>query len=408
MIRKFGFRNFASFKEGAEISFLRKGSSSDDFESEVGTVLGLKGANGSGKTNILKALSFLYSFCTKRMNTRGDETEAGSEVLIPFETFFQYEDIAEFYIEFSIKEKIYYYELDISKDGIVREELKRKVKQWVTCIVREGNKVVNSLSEFEELKRLNIKADQSIISLIDDYDFYNDMPDLLDIRHKFIRMLTNVNQDGYRSNNDLEDYLLASKFYHRVPEALEFCEFIIRGVDPGVTSIIIEESVDKKTGDTVYYPMFEHTFGDDIFEIGINHESMGSRSLFYQLYRYWMVIRDGGLLLLDEFDTHLHSMILPELIQLFTDKRINIHNAQLIITAHNTEIIDSLGRSRVVLVNKAGNESYSYRLDEVSMLRNDRPITPVYMKGKIGGTPEGIIGLTSRLADKWESEAING
>ncbi|WP_155487952.1 AAA family ATPase, partial [Vibrio harveyi] len=74
-----------------EISFLRKGSSSDDFENEVGTVLGLKGANGSGKTNILKAISFLYSFCTKRMNTRGDETEAGSEVLIPFETFFQYE-----------------------------------------------------------------------------------------------------------------------------------------------------------------------------------------------------------------------------------------------------------------------------------------------------------------------------
>ncbi|WP_080992552.1 AAA family ATPase, partial [Vibrio harveyi] len=278
----------------------------------------------------------------------------------------------------------------------------------VTCIVREGNKVVNCLSEFEELKRLNIKADQSIISLIDDYDFYSDMPDLLDIRHKFIRMLTNVNQDGYRSNNDLEDYLLASKFYHRSPEALEFCEFIIRGVDPGVTSINIEESVDKKTGDTVYYPMFAHTFGDDIFEIGINYESMGSRSLFYQLYRYWMVIRDGGLLLLDEFDTHLHSMILPELIQLFTDKRINTHNAQLIITAHNTEIIDSLGRSRVVLVNKAGNESYSYRLDEVSMLRNDRPITPVYMKGKIGGTPEGVIGLTSRLADKWESETING
>ena len=402
MIRKFGFRNFASFKEGAEISFLRKGTSPENTEDEVGTVLGIKGANGSGKTNLLKALSFLYCFVVKRMNTRVPGPNGKPMVAIPFEGFFDYEEIAEFYIEFSVDDKIYYYELDITKNGIVREELRRKVKQWVTCIVREKNKVTTSLSEFDELKSLNLKEDQSIISIVDDFDFDSDMTDLVKVRKFFILMLCNVGESGYQSFVDVDDYLRAGEFYYKNAEAFEFCKYIIQGIDSDITDITIEPTIDKKSGDTIFFPMFEHTFGEDSFDLGINHESMGTRSLFLQLYRYWMIIQDGGLLLLDEFDTHLHAMILPELVDLFSEKRININNAQLIITAHNTEIIDSLGRSRVILVNKHENQSFCYRLDEVSMLRNDRLISPIYMKSKIGGTPKDIIGLTKRLADRWD------
>ena len=130
---------------------------------------------------------------------------------------------------------------------------------------------------------------------------------------------------------------------------------------------------------------------------------MGTKALFLTLYKYWLTIKNGGLLVLDEFDTHLHAMILPELIELFTNRKINKNNAQLIITAHNTEIIDSLGRYSTVLVNKENNESYSYRLDEVALLRNDRPISPLYKKGKIGGTPKNIEGLASRIAEYWNT-----
>ncbi|EJL6274821.1 hypothetical protein NMR36_002930, partial [Vibrio cholerae] len=66
-------------------------------------------------------------------------------------------------------------------------------------------------------------------------------------------------------------------------------------------------------------------------------------------------------------------------------------------TAHNTEVMDALGRYRTILVNKEGNESYCYRLDEVSMLRNDRPISPLYKKGKIGGVPKSVGGIVERL-----------
>ncbi|MCD6616295.1 AAA family ATPase [Aeromonas veronii] len=66
MILRFGFKNFSSFKDGAEISFLFDGNTPEDisFGQKVGTVLGIKGANGSGKTNILKALSFISTLCS--------------------------------------------------------------------------------------------------------------------------------------------------------------------------------------------------------------------------------------------------------------------------------------------------------------------------------------------------------
>jgi ABC-type ATPase involved in cell division len=114
-------------------------------------------------------------------------------------------------------------------------------------------------------------------------------------------------------------------------------------------------------------------------------------------------IADGSLLILDEFDTHLHAMILPEILELFTNSKINRKNSQLVITAHNTEILDSLGRYKTILVNKEKNESYCYRLDNVSLLRQGRSISPVYSKGKIGGAPLSVKGLASRIADSWDS-----
>lgn len=402
MIKKFGFRNFCSFKDGTEINFAHKGHT-PEVDSAVltcGNVLGIKGANGSGKTNILKAITFLYCFCLKRMKTTVDSSDGGTTISIPVDTFCGNEDITEFYIEFIIDETTYIYEIDLKRAGIVREELRRKNKKEVVCIVRQNNKVTHCLKEFEELKRLKLKLDQSIISLFDDFDFNAPMHDLLAIYKYFSKIRSNVNAHSYQSFG-AGDYFAVSKFYHHMPEALEFTKCIISGVDDGITDITIEETVDKSTGEARYYPLFIHDHGEYKFSVDVSDESMGTKSLFLYLYRYWMTINHGGLLVLDEFDTHLHAMILPEIIELFTNKNINKHNAQFIMTAHNTEVIDSLGRYRAILVNKENNESFCYRLDEVSLLRNDRLISPLYSKGKIGGTPKNIQGLTARMAELW-------
>ncbi|MEA1911137.1 MAG: ATP-binding protein, partial [Spirochaetota bacterium] len=76
--------------------------------------------------------------------------------------------------------------------------------------------------------------------------------------------------------------------------------------------------------------------------------------------------------------------------ELFTDESINTEDAQLLFTTHNSKIMDVLGKYRTILVNKEENESYLYRLDELpgDLIRNDRPIEPIYRSGKVGGVPK--------------------
>ena len=229
------------------------------------------------------------------------------------------------------------------------------------------------------------------------------MIDLHEINLIFQQIFFNVGYDGYKTI-ETDNFFYVSEFYYNNPKSLEFCKNVISGVDDGIINIEIESTHDSKSGDTIYYPIFIHSYNESELRIGLDQESMGTKALFLSLYKYWLVLNDGALLVFDEFDTHLHPMILPEIIKLFQNNTINRNNAQLIITAHNTEIIDSLGRYSTVLVNKENNESYCYRLDEISLIRNDRSISPIYRKGKIGGIPRKIQGLTSRIVTEMENK----
>ena len=66
MLLEFGGRNFYSFKDGFQVSLREKGKS-------VSNLLAIKGANSSGKTNVLKALSFLEYFITSSFALKEDE-----------------------------------------------------------------------------------------------------------------------------------------------------------------------------------------------------------------------------------------------------------------------------------------------------------------------------------------------
>jgi uncharacterized protein len=77
-------------------------------------------------------------------------------------------------------------------------------------------------------------------------------------------------------------------------------------------------------------------------------------------------------------------------VDLFENNETNLYDAQLIFSTHHADIMDKLSKYKTVIVAKENNESYAYRLDEIpgDILRNDRPISPVYKAKKIGGFPK--------------------
>jgi len=391
MIKRFGFSNFYSFKEYSEVSFeldknvpenISKGLSS-------GTVIGIKGSNGSGKTNVIKAVNFFFAFCLDKFSFYGVDKKSNDS--LPYKGFFGSKEVTEFDIEFDIEGISYIYELEIKKGKIVKETIIRNKKRDVVLIERDSYGNVECVKDFDELKNINLRDDQSIISIVDKFKFSKNIHELVILNFEFVKLMSNVDYNGYY------DFDLGvegtTKQYKESEELFEFIKGIIKSADRGIKDIVIRDRLNED-GDKVYFPLFVHENDGEQFFMSFKDESSGTKELYKKMIVYHFVLNIGGVLAFDEFDVHLHANVLPMIVNLFLDFNINKKHAQFIFTAHNTEIIDTLGRYRCVLVNKDDNESYCYRLDEIKggILRNGRPISPVYKEGKIGGVPPIFLG----------------
>lgn len=385
MIYSFGAKNFCSFKEGMNISFELNAKVPKNVSQgrKASTVLGIKGANASGKTGVLKALSFISSFASHSFNNADEDP-------IRLISFFNNSKPSEFYIDFEINGVRYIYELKVTNKEVLREALYKKISRRSLIFERIKNVVIKKTSALEEIELIQLRSNASLISTATRYKLSKPNDDLLNAFIFFTLFQGNVYSIGVLGDTyySLER---ASKFYKEHPEALNFAKTIIQKCDLGISDIkILERST--PANEKEFFPIFLHdteAITDEKNWLTSHSESSGTIALYSKLYLYWNMLRGGGVLVMDEFDVHCHPMLLPHLIELFIDPETNKTNAQFIFTAHSTDIIDFLGKYRVVLVNKDKSESFCYRLDEIpgDLVRNDRPIAPLYRDGKIGGVP---------------------
>lgn len=377
MLLEFGLKNYFSFKEGVTVSFrLDANCPSEVSRGQNFThVLCIKGANASGKTNILKGIYFLARFATSSFDFH-------PESLIPLDGFFDSKGPSEFYAEFKVDDKIFRYELEATENEVIRETFYRTQAKKTMLIERRKEELTHCVSSLKALKTIKIRRNASIISTAKQYGI-NDL-DTFD--NFFKSIFGNISFNGEHRKLKIEE---AAKHISAKKEMLSFIKSFINQCDSGVSDIKIAE-YRRENGDTIYSPHFIHTADGKDHVVTRFTESSGTQALFIDLINYKNTLDTGGVLVLDEFDIYLHPHILPKLIQLFLEPAFNPQNAQLIFSTHNSEILNDLGRYRSYLVNKVDNESFAYRLDEIpgDILRNDRPILPAYNDGKIGGVPK--------------------
>ncbi len=104
----------------------------------------------------------------------------------------------------------------------------------------------------------------------------------------------------------------------------------------------------------------------------------------------------GGVLVIDEFDARLHTLLAKQLVELFQDPETNPHDAQLVFTSHDTNLLTRtlLRRDQLWFVEKShkthGSDLYSLaeiRLDDGKVIRNDARYEADYLQGKYGAIP---------------------
>lgn len=379
MLLKYGAKNFFCFNEAIEISFELSSNCPKDISKgkSFSNAICVNGANGSGKTNALKILSFLKWFCCDSFLNKPDDE-------IHIVSFFNNNNVTEVFIEFQLDTIKYRYEVILNKTQILFEILYKKNLRYTKIVERKNNTIINCIKEYSEINKIaKIRSNASIISTSNQYEIKLIQP----IYNFFNSILTNISYLGLLEI--VPDYNKIAEYYYNNSIDFSFVKKIMIKCDLGINNIVIQKSNDKN-GDVFYYPVFHHNVENKNKYLSLYFQSSGTKFLFYNLLHYKYVLDSGGILVLDEFDLHLHPAILPILLNLFIDGNHNPKNAQIIFTTHNSSIMDLLGKYRTILINKEENESYGYRLDEIpgDIIRNDRLISPIYKAGKIGGIPK--------------------
>ncbi|MGL6362155.1 AAA family ATPase [Aeromonas veronii] len=234
MIKRFGFKNFYSFKEGTEVNFMLDGNVPSDIKNgrDFTTVLGIKGANGSGKTNLIKALEFLKVFCTNQKNIAISEP-------LDVNSFNNSQEPCEFYIEFTSNNTSYYYEAEVTTKEVIRESLYRKKTKLSPLFQREKNELSYLIKELTPLKYITLNKNTSVIGLANKLSLVSELAAIKDVYDFFSRIFTNVDSSGFW---DFSFSLqMSSKEYYKHPEIFEFVKDIIKKADSGIKDIEVRK-----------------------------------------------------------------------------------------------------------------------------------------------------------------------
>lgn len=135
---------------------------------------------------------------------------------------------------------------------------------------------------------------------------------------------------------------------------------------------------------------FKHKTEKGEVALGFQEESSGTRNLLSMAGPIFEVLNKGLTLVIDEPDTSLHPLLVREVVKLFHNPEVNKHGAQLILSTHDTSLMDAFGllrRDQIWIMEKdttlasclIGILEFSPRKGE-ALERN-------YLQGRYGGIP---------------------
>jgi uncharacterized protein len=403
MIHSFSCKNFYSFSDLATVDFVVNEKAPNNYGyflapsgfrlSKIEAVIG---PNASGKTNLLKVLPLMKWLIT-------DSSNLNPTAPLPVKPFMfgdQKDKPIELSADFEIEGDIYTYSLILKEDKIILEELKvkNKTKQKITS-KKIFSREWNNKSEKYDLDDKNfnlpkgfensIRPNASIVSVavrlghkesLKFFDYWK-------------KIETNVIEAGW-----IGDHLLPNASKHLI-EVLDFysesknetlkkeAEKLLSRFDLGLESFEIKK--DKKENGFSINVKVAHSFGGQTEYLPMQYESSGTKQLFVLLKTILLVLANGGVAILDEFDVNLHPEIVLSLYELFIHPETNSNNAQLLFSAHSHLILNKLDKYQIILTEKNDKgESETWRLDEMSGVRADDNYYTKYIAGAYGAVPK--------------------
>lgn len=378
MILNYGAKNFFCFKEGAQVSFEFPAKCPESITGgfPVSPVICVNGTNASGKTNLLKIITFIGYFIQESFGEKEDTP-------IPFVSFFNNKKPSSFYLDYKIDGAVYSYELECTRKAVVSEKLTKAGK---TVFERKDDQIVKCADEIKKYKDITLKQNASVIcTLVNGHRVESLKP----IYHYWECGISNLHWSGYRNANELK-HIDNSFIYHEDKSFVYFTTQLLAKVDPSIKRFELVERTNSK-GEKFYLPLFIHKLENGREgKLDFDLQSNGTKILYNECIRILHTLALGGCLIFDELDANLHPDIISLILELFTNRENNKKGAQIIFTSHNSEVLNMISKYQLYIVEKENSESFAFRTDEIeeNVIRNDRPIRTYYEKNMLGGRPK--------------------
>jgi hypothetical protein len=422
MIVNFSVQNFGSIKDKQTLSFEAEKSTHLEDHYIIAATGGLRllklaliyGANASGKTTILKALDFLRDLVLEPAEKKTDNLEF-SPFLFDSETPKQNSIIS---IDFIQNDVRYFYEVELNKNAISREELNffNPNKANVFKRTTDQNK------QFTEITfGSKIKKDKTFEKTLESNTLWNntvlggflktnielkELKEATDWFKNYLNPLifTRTELEGYvtsridkteiekdlvvsilkKADFNISDILIHEEEKDLPDGFLEFIEKQLKTPDKKIKEL-------KNKGKITSVNLeFEHTVKNKKYSLPFEFESQGTRRYYGFAGLLSLLIKNSVAFPIDELEASLH----PELyIHFLLSFLINSKKSQIIATTHNREILtnkDIFRNDAIWFTDKSetcATELYSLSDFDSSVVRDTSNIFNAYKTGKLGGTP---------------------
>lgn len=369
--------------------------------------MALYGANVAGKSNIIYALYTLKTIIYSGIKN----------LYTPNKLNYKY-DTTTFILEIYIKNILYKYELQYNNTAIINEILSVDNKKIysINSGILEAKKIATKTYDTKKLKEIYqvecCNADKmqqkTFLHIIAKnyaglnkfiYDFaayinlniqvlgHPDFPVIagLDMLEKY------CGQDKQQAFNNIVNIL--RKFDFDITKMKFEEELIAENIKDGLNKQNINGELfvrDNKLYTNKIYSYHKDINNNEVEFDFRKEESLGTNILAGLLGPILATLHLGSVLCIDELERSIHPLVLREIIKMFKSKRYNKNNAQLIFTAHNTDILDDdiLRVSEICFTSKNIEDGTTIRkASSFKGIRNVNNFRKKYLHGEFAAIP---------------------
>ena len=388
MVISYEVENYLSFLRPARVDLTVGAAVPDNYHFvpadgvRVAKIIGIYGANASGKTNLLRVLPALADFISESFNKPLESAP-------PFAPhFFNPDAPVKIHVEFQSPEdgSRYRYSVEVLGKRVLSESLKRKTSKLFSRVFErnwEGDtyRVVG----LGDRHAPNLRENVSWLSWLAQYN----VPEALELVQYFKSISSNMIGSNVRKQSWFGS-LMATEFFRRSPDYTARAIKQLNRWDIDINDICFEKLAlpgsDNTDGPWMAYGVNKR--GDKTVRIPMIEESSGTNGLFSVLSIVMPVLDNGGVAIIDELETDLHPHMVDALLDLFVQPDTNPRNAQLIFASHADWLMNLLHKTQIMLVDKTEEGSEVFRLSDLKGVQARENYSARYRSGAYGGVPE--------------------